>query len=131
MTWLIMYVNYIYRDNLWTVRVPRKRDEVVLTTKTNRILPRRDFGPSQTSSFHRNEPGQEEHTNVVVASSSKLKAWENQQEQEQPHHHDISPLDRRSCVGKVYPTPDGQKVWLVTERQLPPGSVPKVVFAAL
>ena len=125
-----MFTNY--RDNLWTVRLPRKREEVVLTTETNRILPRRDFGPSQTAStFHNNELGREQqHTDVVVASSSKFKAcWETQQEQTriQPN----PPLDRQTCVGKVYPTPDGRKVWLVTERQLPQGSVPKVIFAAL
>ena len=127
MTWLAMYVNY--RDNLWTVVLPRKREEVVLTTKTNRILPRRDFGPSQTSTLHKQN--QEQHIDVVVASSSKLKARENEEEQTWIQRG-VSPTDRGSCAGKVYPTPDRRKVWLVTERQLPQGSVtPKVVFAAL
>ena len=122
-----MYVNY--RDNLWTVVLPRKREEVVLTTKTNRILPRRDFGPSQTSTLHKQN--QEQHTDVAVASSSRLKARENEEEQTWIQRG-VSPTDRGSCAGKVFPTPDRRKVWLVTERQLPQGSViPKVVFAAL
>ena len=128
-----MYVNY--RDNLWTVRLPRKRDEVVFTTKTNRILPRRDFGPSQTSTLHNRKAGQEQHTDAEAGSSSKLKAsWEYEEEQTRIHNSGVSPPDSRSCgAGKVFPTPDRRKVWLVTERQqLPQGSVmPKVVFAAL
>ena len=126
-----MYVNY--RDNLWTVVLPRKREKVVLTTKTNRILPRRDFGPSQTSTLHKQKAGQEQHTDVEAGSSGigKLKA-SREYEEEQTRIHNIPSLDRGTCAGKVFPTPDRRKVWLVTERQLPQGSVtPKVVFAAL
>ena len=123
-------MNVNCRDNLWTERPPTKREEV-WTTKTSSIQPRRDFDP-QISTFHNNKrkPCQEQHTcNDVVASSSKHKLGENHPNQ---FHHGLTPQDdRRSCLRKVFPSPDGQKVWLVTDVRLPQGPVPKVIFTSL
>ena len=135
-----IYYTYMvpnYRDNLWMRRQPRKREEVLTTTRKPNciLLPRRDFDPSQTSTLHSNKPlGQEQRAKVVVAgSSSKQKACENHQSRIQPnYHHGITLRDRGRYLGKVFPSPDGQKVWLVTDMQLPQGSkVPKEIFASL
>ena len=112
------------RANLWTKQHPRKRI-VASTTQTKPILPRRDFGPLSTlshlstlSSFHNNK-------NLSYFNQNKNREIEQQGNTDTTKHQGKLHFEHhlqgthQSCLKKVLPSPDGQRLWLILGTPLP------------
>ena len=115
----------IFRDNLWTERLPNKQKDAWKTKPgLNIILPRRDFAP-ETSIEDRLQPEQNSKDQVALSSDHHRNLpLENQvalNSKSQGTVHDPTVCSsttlghQRSRVRKVFRSTGRRKMWLVTD----------------
>ena len=114
----------IFRDNLWTERLPNKQKDAWKTKPgLNIIVPRRDFAP-HTSIEDRLQPEQNSEGQVALSSNHDRnlpledQVALNSKSQSTVHDHLVcsSTLGhQRSRVRKVFRSTGRRKMWLVTD----------------
>ena len=115
----------IFRDNLWTERLPNKQKDAWKTKPgLNIIVPRRDFAP-YTSIEDRLQPEQNSEGQVALSSNHDRnlpledQVALNSKSQGTVHDHLICSSSslghHRSRVRKVFRSTGRRKMWLVTD----------------